>query len=344
MKVFCVEKDKSLSVREVPMPKINECQVLTETIACGICGSDVKLMHQDITTTFYPWLTYPLMMGHEGVGRVVEVGSKVQRYKVGDIVLAPRNNPMEGLGSFAGAMAEYGIVNDSSVWDVAKYGPIRSMKNVNPVLPKDIDPVDAVMIFTLREILAAVYTFGMSAGNSVVVFGCGPVGLTFIKYFSLMGLGPIIALDILDTKKEEAMAAGADYFINSRDDSYIEKILEIVPERVEYMVDAVGVPDLINKAMYYLQNTGRMCIYGVPPKQEMQLNWVDAPINWQVFFQQDPRPDDLVVPYYQVMGWLKNNALDLKDFISDYFDFKDVIDIYTRFEKKEFSKKVIIKF
>ncbi|NLW79277.1 MAG: alcohol dehydrogenase catalytic domain-containing protein [Ruminococcaceae bacterium] len=345
MKVFCVEKDKSLSVRDIPMPTYNESQVLVKTVACGVCGSDVKIMHQDLPA-YYPWMTYPVMMGHEGVGQVVEVGSKVTKYKVGDYVLGATNPqlPELGLASFAGGMAEYTIATDPTNWDVEKYGPIRGYGRQQPVLPKWIDPVDGTMVFTLREILAAVYTFGMKVGNNVCVFGCGPVGLTFIKYFSLMGLSPIIALDIIDSKKEEALEAGADYFINSSDDSYIEKIKEILPLGAEYMVDAVGVPDLINKAMFYLQNTGKMCIYGVPAAHEMTLNWDHAPVNWQLLFQQDPIPDDVGLPYGQVLGWLKNGALDLKDFISDYFDFKDVIDIYKRFEKKEFSKKVIIKF
>ena len=68
-------------------PRYNECQALVKTIACGMCGTDIKLIHR--TFKGFPESVYPIMLGHEGVGEVVEVGSKVKGLKVGDKVLLP---------------------------------------------------------------------------------------------------------------------------------------------------------------------------------------------------------------------------------------------------------------
>ena len=98
MKTLVVEKDGSLSVKEVSRPEYNECQALVKTLSCGICnGTDAKLIHQKFKG--YGPERYPLMLGHEAVGRVVEVGEKVTSYKVGDVVLLPFVDPQDGLDS-----------------------------------------------------------------------------------------------------------------------------------------------------------------------------------------------------------------------------------------------------
>ena len=66
-----IEKDGSLHIQEVNKPRYNENQALVKTIACGMCGTDVKLIHR--TFKGFPESVYPIMLGHEGVGEVVEV-------------------------------------------------------------------------------------------------------------------------------------------------------------------------------------------------------------------------------------------------------------------------------
>ena len=76
MRTFVVGKDGSMSLEEVNKPKYDEHQALVKTIACAMCGTDVKLLHR--TFKGFPESVYPIMLGHEGVGEVVEVGAKVK--------------------------------------------------------------------------------------------------------------------------------------------------------------------------------------------------------------------------------------------------------------------------
>ena len=87
MKTLVVERDGRITVHEVNKPRYNEYQALVKTIACGMCGTDIKLIHR--TFKGFPESVYPIMLGHEGVGEVVEAGSKVKGLKVGDKVLLP---------------------------------------------------------------------------------------------------------------------------------------------------------------------------------------------------------------------------------------------------------------
>ena len=85
MKTVLVNKDGSLSVQEVPKPKYGPKQALTKTIANGICGTDIHLMKKAFKGVTQEM--YPLMLGHENVGEVVEVGEEVTGLKVGDKVI-----------------------------------------------------------------------------------------------------------------------------------------------------------------------------------------------------------------------------------------------------------------
>ena len=343
MKTLVVEKDGSLSVREVSRPEYNECQALVKTLSCGICnGTDAKLIHQKFKG--YGPERYPLMLGHEAVGRVVEVGEKVTSYKVGDVVLLPFVDPQDGLDSGWGAYGEYGVVCDAAAWDESKYGATPECAFGQSIIPPEIDPVDAAMIITLREVLSSIKRFGIGANDSIVVFGCGPVGLTFIKFMSLLGVHPIIAMDIVPEKLEVARKMGATHVFNSGDPSYRDAVRNICPDGVKYVLDAVGVSAIINMAMPLLCDQGKICCYGISPNLSAEIDWSEAPYNWQLQFQQFPSKVEEGLAHNQIMNWLKAGVMDLKDYISDYFDFADILAAFDKLEKRQISKKGIVRY
>lgn len=117
MKTLVVREDSSLEIIEIPKPRINKKQALVKMIACGMCGTDVKLIHKKFKG--FPESVYPIMLGHEGVGEVVEIGADVKGLKLGDKVMLPFVDPDEELfgklGSGWGAISEYGVVHDLKI-------------------------------------------------------------------------------------------------------------------------------------------------------------------------------------------------------------------------------------
>ncbi len=343
MKSLIVKEDGGLEIREIPIPQINSKQALVKMISCGICnGTDAKLIHRKFKG--YGEKDYPLMLGHEGVGEVVRIGEEVTGYQVGDRVLLPFVDADEklypGLNSAWGAFSEYGVVNDVQAF---ADGTAPECAYGQTVLPKDMDPVDASMIITLREVLSSIKRFGMKENESAAVFGCGPVGLTFIRFMSLLGVHPILAFDIIPEKLEEAKRAGADYVFNSKE-NVKEKVRGICPEGVDYMLDAVGISALINQGMELIRDGGKICCYGIAPNLEMQLDWSRAPYNWSLQFQQFPSKKEEGEATNQILAWLRCGAIDLKDYISDYFRFEDILEAFEILEKKQIAKKGIVVF
>jgi len=345
MKTLKVDVDGSLSVVECSMPEYNEYQALVKTLSCGVCnGTDGKLIHR--TFKGFTEDMYPIMLGHEAIGEVIEVGSKVVSYKKGDHVLLPFAGPIDDLECGWGSYSEYGVVCDAQAFlnDGIDKKDVPECAFGQTVLDPAIDPVKGAMIITLREVLSSIKRFGVKADDSVVVFGCGPVGLTFIQFLSLIGVKNLIALDIIDEKLETAKERGAQYVFNSNEPDIEKKIRDIVPGGVDYVIDAVGVLQIINIAMKLIRDAGKICCYGISAKTNFDVDWSEAPYNWTLQFQQFPSKIEEGEAHEQVLAWMKEGKIDLDDYISDIVPFEDILSAFEKLERKEIAKKCIISY
>lgn len=341
MKTVIVKADRSLDIVEVGIPKIGPTQALTRTIANGVCGTDVHLIRQEFKGV--PPQLYPIMLGHENVGEVVEVGEKVTSYKVGDKVLLPFVDADEkNVGPYDsawGACGEYGVITDAAAYT---QGEVPEAAFAQLIIPEDIDPVDAVMMVTLREVLSSVRYFGIKKGEPVVIFGAGPVGLAFIKMCKMEGANPVISIVRNEERQKNAAAVGADIVLNSSETDVDQKIRELFPKGIPFVIDAVGSPQIANQAMGLICDRGQICCYGVPTKEHMEIDFSKADYNWILNFQQMPRKYEEGTVHDEIIGWIREGKINLKDFISDYFPFDQALEAYQKALDKKIRKKGII--
>ncbi|MDR1580654.1 MAG: zinc-binding dehydrogenase [Synergistaceae bacterium] len=352
MKALAVTKDYKLEIVEIPTPRIaNDC-VLTKTLSCGVCnGTDTKLLHG----TFKAYENYPTLLGHEAIGEVVEVGENVKQWKIGDRITLPYLE-MGSDGKYPGsefysawsAYAEYTVARDWQAMAELGNGPgtpgFWDGYYTQKILPVDIDPVYGAMINTFREVLAACKNFGFGSGVSLVIFGAGPVGLTFTKFAKLLGARTVIVADILEDKRAEAQNAGADHFINSKQTDVVDAVKTILPEGTDYVLDAVGVNDLINTSMGLVKDNGQICVYGISPKLDMNINWAPAPYNWGVKFLQFPVKAQEAAAHDQIITWVRMGVLKLEDYVSHIIPFSDILTAFDMIERKEPVRKIVIKY
>ncbi|MDD2957785.1 MAG: zinc-binding dehydrogenase [Lachnospiraceae bacterium] len=246
-----------------------------------------------------------------------------------------------GLGSGWGALSEYAVVCDPAAWPK---GEAPGCAYAQTVLSDDLDPVDAVMIVTFREVLSNIRYFGIKPGDSVVVFGCGPVGSTFIKFLNLCGITEVTAVDIIDEKLENVKANGAAHIINSKNSDVTAEVRKLYPDGVDYVLDAIGAPFVVNAAMPLIKDRGTVLCYGVPEKEEITIDFSKADYNWRVIYQQMPRKEEEGAAHEQVLEWIRSGKLVIKDFISDYFKFEDSVDAYEKLLDRKITKKGVIVF
>ena len=350
MKSLAVTKDYNLEVVELPEPVIADDCVLLKTLSCGVCnGTDYKIWKG----TFKGLDAYPCLLGHEAIGEVVEVGKNVVQWKKGDIITLPylemdKDGMYHGYYSAWCAYSEYTVARDWMAMAAMGHGPgtpgFWDGYHTQKILPAGIDPVYGAMVNTLREVLAACKNFGFQTGQTIAVFGAGPVGLTFIRFMKLLGVKTVVSVDIVEEKRAEALDAGADIFFNSKEADLVSEVKALFPEGVDFVLDAVGVNELINTALKLIKDSGQVCVYGISSKLDMNIDWSASPYNWNVKFLQFPVKKQEADAHDQIINWVKSGVIDLEDHVSHVIPFENILDAFDMVEKKVPLKKIVIKY
>ncbi|ETS77928.1 hypothetical protein PFICI_09990 [Pestalotiopsis fici W106-1] len=228
----------NVSVVDLPMPSIvNETDVVVKITTSAICGSDLHFYHGYSADV-------PFALGHEAVGYISEIGSAVSSLSLGDYVIIPDNadaghwNPMPhpvsfGVGSsdYGGLQAEYVRVpfaDDSLI-------PIP----INSTSDRSLES-DYVMLADIFSTAWNGLTYsGFQPGDSVAVFGAGPVGLLVAYSAKLRGASRIYSIDQVQQRLDIAKSIGA-HPINFLETDPVAEILSLEPNGVRRSIDAVG--------------------------------------------------------------------------------------------------------
>lgn len=340
MKTLTVNTNGMLEIVEIEKPSYNEKQALVKVLSCGVCGTDQTLINKSFKGIAAE--DYPIMLGHEAVGRVEEIGSEVTSFKKGDVVLLPFNDPREGMGSAWGGFSEYGVVNDLEAYDGNEEAPEAA--HAQQVIPPDIDYNYASIFITLREVYSAIKYFDIKADEKVLIYGSGPVALAFLRLMKLVGVQEV-AVIVRNSDKEQLMQQnGADYIINTNILDVKQEVSKLFPDGVDKVLDAVGLPVIINEGLSLIKDRGEILCYGVPRNNNMELDWSKAPYNWKINFQQMPSKEEEGEVFKEIIGFVREGKLNLKDYVSDVFQFEEIETAFKKLKNKEILKKAIIIF
>jgi threonine dehydrogenase-like Zn-dependent dehydrogenase len=273
MRAVCWQGIGQVGVENVPDPHlINPRDAIIKVTSTAICGSDLHLYDGYVPTMYRGDI-----MGHEFMGEVVEVGPGVTNLAVGDRVVVPfpiscgncyfcekelyslceNSNPNAHLaekfwghspagifgyshitGGYAGGQAEYVRVPFADV------GPLK--------VP---DTLDDEQVLFLSDILPTGYMAAencdIQSGDTVAVWGCGPVGLFSILSAKLLGAGEVIAIDRFPERLAKAKLAGADVTLNYEDVDVLETLRDLTGGRgPDCCIDAVGMEAHMHGAMH----------------------------------------------------------------------------------------------
>lgn len=243
-------------VHDVPRPKITDTEVLIRVHAASLCGSDLEILGD----TGPERATYPLIAGHEGAGEIVEVGASVTGLSVGDRVavhypatcgrcrhcVAGRDNRCPNRSSIGthrdGTFAEYVAV------------PAR-----NTLLLGDI-PYEwgAIASCAVSTAYHAVSGGTVTSGDTVVVFGCGGVGLHTILWANYHGATTIVAVDIATEQFPLANEFGADHVLDPSQETFTDQLRRhIGPRGADVCIECSGAATALNAAVAAVNGDNR---------------------------------------------------------------------------------------
>lgn len=323
MKAAIVESPGRLVVRDVPEPKMGEYECLCETLYGSTCsGTDVHLIEGHSMPFEY---SYPMILGHESIGRVLKVGPKVENFRVGDVVTRVVNHSTDEIASFWGGFAEQSVIADHEA--MKKDGrKIGFFDGIHQVLPADIDPAGATMIITWRETLSFLRRIGVTAGQSVLVLGSGGNGLSFANHARNLGAETIVMVGS-DSRKDAAGCVGVDAFFSYKLDDITEIIRDANNNPFDLILDTVGKIGQLDRVLSLLKPNGKAALYGVDDFGKVTINPSLAPGS---FTYANPgynegEAHEAVVSYMQEGKLKPDDFLDLEmiyplDAINDAFD------------------------
>ncbi|WP_067842751.1 zinc-dependent alcohol dehydrogenase [Amphibacillus sediminis] len=256
MKAVTYQGIKNIEVKEVEDPKIlKPDDMIVKVTSTAICGSDLHLIHGMI-----PNLHEDYVIGHEPVGIVEEVGSEVTKVKKGDRVIIPFNiacgechycqNHLESQCDTAndngdmGAYFGYSGSTGNYPGGQAEYLRVPFANYTHFKIPEDCEEPDeklTVISDAMTTGFWSVDNAGVKKGDTVIVLGCGPVGLFAQKFCWLKGANRVIAVDYVDYRLQHAKRTNNVEVINFENFENTGMYLkEITQGGADVVIDAVG--------------------------------------------------------------------------------------------------------
>jgi len=308
-----------LTTVDIPTPGAKD--VLVKVKATSICGTDLHIYRWD------PWaasrIKPPLIFGHELAGEVVEVGQEVTSIDVGDFVSAEthivcgvchqcrsgqrhvcQNVSIIGVDR-PGCFAEYVVVPECNVW--------QNPPEMPPEVASVQEPFGNAVHTALSTELVA---------KSVLITGCGPIGLMAIAIAKAAGAEQVFATEVVPYRIQLAQAAGADLVLNPKDTNVSAEITaRTAGTGVDVLLEMSGNPSAIREGFAVLRYGGYAALLGIPP-QPMELDLANTLIfKGATVYGVTGRL--IWKTWYQTKALLGSGAVDLQPIITHRFPLED---------------------
>lgn len=276
MRAAVFEEEGKVIVKTIDVPKIHyDNEVRIKVSQCGICGSDIRAL------TIPPQYEYAknIVIGHEFVGEVEQIGKAVNLLAKGDRVVVHPNigcghcyfcrtgnvllcSNVVHLGNMIdGGMAEYCVVPQNQVFKI----------------PDGMSDEDGIFVEPIACVLNGITRAALRPGEDVVILGAGPMGLLHMLILRAAGARNIIISEILENRRKFAKVLGADICV----DPESESLTEIVKEATEglgadLVVDSVGI--LLPQAIDAARRGGKIISFGINEQKKVTLNQAETVI------------------------------------------------------------------
>lgn len=333
MNAFIITKPNQAELREVPMPNPTEGEVLVKVLAAGFCGTDIHTFRGEHPTV------YPIIPGHEFSGVVESVGPAVQNFRSGDVVIADPNIFCENCyfckqnkqihcenikvigNTQPGAFAEYVTVPERCLFHA-----------------EGIEPLQGAMAEPLACVINAHNKVSIPVGGSVLIFGAGTIGLMHLM-ISLRGRASTVT--IVDKKPQQlelGKKLGATNALLS-DEKLPETLKALEPRGFSAVIDATGVPKVVEQAISCLADGGTFIAFGAcPTKSSIAINPFDLYYHdWKLIGSYA-----LEKTMPQSIAMLRDGNLDLSPLIGKVLSLDEMPEAFAAFCRGETNNKIIV--
>ncbi|MEW6661015.1 MAG: zinc-dependent alcohol dehydrogenase [Bacillota bacterium] len=301
-----------------------EDEVIVQNHLVGICGSDKTFYRGQLppkTAEFRQEPKFPFYLGHESGGTVVETGSKVREYQVGDKVMA------------------FGWNNNLSQFFKAK---VWELQPVPAGLDMDLaclgEPIACAMYSGLYS--------GVQLGDTVVIMGAGFAGQIIAQVVKKKGAATTVVVDVLDGKLDLAKKLGADIVINAAKQDPVEVVKTLTKDMgADVVVEAAGSEQSINQATEILKHNGKFVWY----------SWITTPVKLNISRWHDDgiehintclvhhSPQERFVWTPGSLRPVVQKLIDVKSLITHEFPLDKIKEAFDLVDKDDTAIKVVLR-
>jgi alcohol dehydrogenase len=343
MKALVYHGPDKKSWEEVPDPQLREpTDAIVQIDMTTICGTDLHILKGDV-----PAVTDGRILGHEGVGTVMEAGSAVKTLTEGDRVIVSCVSPC-GSCSYCRAGLPAHCLDDEGAsgigWilghliDGTQAEAVRVPFGDNSLykLPEGVSDEAALM---LSDILPTGFEIGVrngrvKPGDVVAVVGAGPVGLSAIMTASLYGASRVIAIDLDDNRLEMAGKFGATDVVNSGGDGWMDDVIAMTDGLgVDTAIEAVGIPTTFDMCIDIIRPGGTVAnvgVHGESVELALQDLWIKDIAITMGLVSATTTP--------MLLKLVAQGNLTPEEFVSHRFQLDDMIDAYDTFGRAAETK------
>lgn len=333
-----VLRDSRLVVGDVPEPTAGPGEVLVETLACGICGSDLHIYQQleklvaaarAAGRPFMFDVERDVVMGHEFSARVLECGAGVTNVAPGDAVVSL---PVLLSGE---ELVPVGYSNDYP----GGYGERMVLLGALCIkVPDGLDPRHAALTEPMGNGIHAVAMSGIKEGESAIVLGCGPIGLAVIAALRLAGVEPIVAADFSPMRRELALGQGAMEAVDPKEEQAIDAWQRLDGTRELVIFEAVGVPGMIAQAMAAAPKSSRILVVGVCMEPDTIWPMIGVTKELSIRFSLGCQPDE----FAKTLDLIAKGEIDVAPLITGEVGIEGVPEAFETLRNPEKHAKILV--
>jgi len=272
MKAVVYKGPSQVELEDIPIPKITSSEYLLKVTYCGLCKTDIKKI-LGVTLSTKGVLEPPRVFGHEIVGEIAKVGNHITDWKVGDRIAVFHHVPcLNCYYCLNGDYAQCGVYREVDTSSgvgkpsgggfgeyvkvptlVAKYGTVK--------IPEEVSYEQASFIEPTNCCLKGIKKASIQLGDSVAVFGQGPIGLTLTQLAHKSG-AYVVAVDLVDYRLAYSITFNADLTVNATKKHFIDEIKNVTDGRgVDKSIVAVEDPRAVEQAIQCTRGGGEVVFF-----------------------------------------------------------------------------------
>ncbi len=339
MRVAMYYGNDDVRLETMPVPEIGPGEVLMKVEASGICGSDVM--------EWYRRDKVPLVLGHEVAGTVVKVGQGIEKYKVGDRIVAAHHVPCNtceychhghhtacaslqgGTNFHPGGFAEFVRLPDINV----DRGVFK--------IPDEVSFEEATFAEPLACVIRGQNKLDIAPGKSVIIIGAGISGLLHVSLARASGAGKIIAADISEYRLDQALRLGADEAVIS-DENLVSDLIEANDgEKAQCVIACTGAMPAVKAALEVVDKGGTVLFFA-PTGQGETFPFSINEIFWKKEVTLTTTYAAAPTDHIAALDLIRLGAVPVEDMITHRFGLADCQKGFNLVAKGEDSVKVII--